>query len=308
MDATLIMPTYNKLPRLRLTISSLENQTYDKDRYEVIVVDDGSTDGTCQFLSELKSNVNFRIVRQDNNGRSSARNTGLSLARGRLIIFTDDDLILSPSFIQQHVSNNNCSLVLHGKIINIPYLKFFEDPSKGIFYSYLNKDTSSESKLTEKCISMEDIASSFQEKIASNTKISSCEWAIRHILTQGIESFSWMGFTGGNVSVSRKWLEIIGGFDTNFGLKWGCEDFELGYRLYKAGFPFGYGESAVNYHMAHYRPDMELQIKETLKFFYEKYHDPQILKLENIINEKINKENFLNEILEQSLQVEKKIN
>ncbi len=93
---SIIIPTYNRLSLLKDTLNSIISQI-TKDPVEVIVVDDGSEDGTWDYLNELNKNFPFlKIFRHNSNkGPGSARNTGLSLAKGKYVFFFDsDDLLL----------------------------------------------------------------------------------------------------------------------------------------------------------------------------------------------------------------------
>ena len=87
MMVSVIIPTYNRAILLREAIESILRQTY-KD-YEIIVVDDGSTDQTPDVLKEYKDKV--RYIRQENKGPGDARNRGLAEADGRYIAFLDSD-------------------------------------------------------------------------------------------------------------------------------------------------------------------------------------------------------------------------
>jgi len=84
---TAAITTYNRAPFLDGALESVYAQTFDD--YEVLVVDDGSTDDTREVLSRHRDRV--RIVRQENLGRSSARNTAVREARGRYVSFLDSD-------------------------------------------------------------------------------------------------------------------------------------------------------------------------------------------------------------------------
>ena len=98
-DVSVIIPTYNRALLLRETLESLQAQTY-RD-FEAIVVDDGSTDNTGEVVQSFDQR--FRYVYQANRGRSSARNNGLSQARGRYIAFLDSDDLYLPCKLQVQV-------------------------------------------------------------------------------------------------------------------------------------------------------------------------------------------------------------
>ncbi|MFH1429040.1 MAG: glycosyltransferase family A protein [Candidatus Margulisiibacteriota bacterium] len=85
-QVSVIIPTYNRLSYLKKALKSVMVQTF-KD-YEIIVVDDGSTDGTTSYISGLPF---IRYVYQENKGVSAARNRGLTIARGEYVCFLDSD-------------------------------------------------------------------------------------------------------------------------------------------------------------------------------------------------------------------------
>ena len=87
MNISVIIPTFNRRQTLDRAIDSILSQTYQP--YEIIVVDDGSTDGTADWLSANYSSL--QIIQQSNKGVSSARNTGINSARGDWIALLDSD-------------------------------------------------------------------------------------------------------------------------------------------------------------------------------------------------------------------------
>lgn len=88
---SIVVPTFNNCSALKDTINNLLRIDYGK--YEIIIVNDGSTDGTFDYLNNLQ-NKNIRVINQKNQGVSSARNVGISVAKGDYILFVDDDDIL----------------------------------------------------------------------------------------------------------------------------------------------------------------------------------------------------------------------
>ncbi len=99
---TVIVPTYNRRALLRECLASLLSQTYAEDCYEIIIVDDGSTDGTDDLVDCMAhgSSPELRYFRQSNRGPAAARNLGMKTARGEIIAFTDDDCIASPTWLE----------------------------------------------------------------------------------------------------------------------------------------------------------------------------------------------------------------
>jgi len=93
---TIVIPTYNRAALLRETLDSVSAQTF-RD-YEIVVVDDGSTDHTAQMIARRAEPI--RYFRQRNEGASSARNHGLREARGSLVAFLDSDDLWLPEYLQ----------------------------------------------------------------------------------------------------------------------------------------------------------------------------------------------------------------
>lgn len=98
---SIILPTYNRWRTLPQAIASVQTQSYP--HWELIIVDDGSTDETPRGLAAL-AEPRLRCVRQPNQGRSAARNRGLALAQGELVAFLDDDDWYLPSRLAQQVA------------------------------------------------------------------------------------------------------------------------------------------------------------------------------------------------------------
>ena len=90
---SVVIPTYNRVERLTKVLSALAKQTVARCEFEVIVVSDGSTDGTDEYLENV--DLPYRLVysRQPNTGPSAARNHGTRLATGEIVLFIDDDVL-----------------------------------------------------------------------------------------------------------------------------------------------------------------------------------------------------------------------
>jgi glycosyltransferase involved in cell wall biosynthesis len=103
---TVVIPTYNRLPILTKCLRALESQQYDRAivaDYEVVVVDDGSTDGTIDWLRDRASEFpHVKLLEQAHCGPSAARNLGVQAATGDTIIFIDSDLVVTDVFLQSH--------------------------------------------------------------------------------------------------------------------------------------------------------------------------------------------------------------
>ncbi|NDJ62769.1 MAG: glycosyltransferase, partial [Chloroflexi bacterium] len=97
---SVIIPTYNRAQLAREAVESVLAQTYQD--FEIIVVDDGSTDDTAEVLAAYSDRI--RYIRQDNSGVSAARNHGMRLARGSYIAFLDSDDLFLPNKLAVQVS------------------------------------------------------------------------------------------------------------------------------------------------------------------------------------------------------------
>src|SRR2546428_8128565 len=107
MTWSVIIPTYNRADILAKCLTALEHQTIPEE-FEVLVVDDGSTDRTPQLLAQWQSNkYRFRFLRQQNKKPAAARNLGIDHATGDLILFLGDDIIASPQLLAEHKQGHN---------------------------------------------------------------------------------------------------------------------------------------------------------------------------------------------------------
>lgn len=95
---SVIIPTYNRKKLLREALDSLAQQTYPVDRFEVIIVDDGSTDGTAEVAVDVFPFA-LRYFRQDNQGDAAARNVGAQESQADFLVFLDDDILLEPDYL-----------------------------------------------------------------------------------------------------------------------------------------------------------------------------------------------------------------
>ncbi len=106
---SIVIPTYNRLPILEKCLRALENQELSNktyiEGYEVVLVDDGSTDGTLNWLATHKDEFpHVRCFEQNHAGPAAARNLGVEKAQGDTIIFIDSDLVVLSNFLQAHTN------------------------------------------------------------------------------------------------------------------------------------------------------------------------------------------------------------
>ncbi|MGH2568470.1 MAG: glycosyltransferase, partial [Bacteroidota bacterium] len=100
MRFSVIIPTYNRVTKLRQCVESLLAQDVDPEQYEIIVVNDGSADGTTDYVRSLRGDRRVRLIEIPNSGPARARNRGTQLAEGSILAFTDDDCTCPPAWLR----------------------------------------------------------------------------------------------------------------------------------------------------------------------------------------------------------------
>ena len=112
---SIILPTYNRKYCISRMIDSVLMQSFSD--FELIIIDDGSTDGTFEMLEEKYQDRRIRLTRQENGGVSSARNLGISLAKGEYITFVDSDDYLLDGFFEdmfEKIQQLQCDVLVYG--------------------------------------------------------------------------------------------------------------------------------------------------------------------------------------------------
>lgn len=107
MFISVVIPTYNRQPILEKCLRAMEEQQLPPKSpvqgYEIVLVDDGSTDGTVQWLQTHAAEYpHVRLFEQDHKGPAIARNFGVQVAKGDTIVFIDSDLVVLPDFLHHH--------------------------------------------------------------------------------------------------------------------------------------------------------------------------------------------------------------
>jgi glycosyltransferase involved in cell wall biosynthesis len=207
---SVVIPTYNRLERLRHVITALEQQAYPSDAYEVIVISDGSTDGTDAYLEALHSTMRLRWFPQANRGPSAARNAGIQKAGGEFIVFIDDDVVPEPQLLGEHARSHHEAgrdVVVLGPL------------------------------LTPEDFKMAPWVRWEQEMLMKQYRA----------MLRGDWSATARQFYTGNASLRRSHILAAGGFDEGFRR---AEDVELAYRLADKGLDFVFNMQAVGMHFA----------------------------------------------------------
>ena len=129
---SVVIPTFNRRDSLEVTLEALARQLQVPGGFEVVVVSDGSTDGTDTFLAGWASRPDLpyvlRVVNQDNGGPAKARNRGVAEARGTVVVFLDDDVEPLPQCLSAHAARHRDDpmLVLIGPMSPDPHRRSAE--------------------------------------------------------------------------------------------------------------------------------------------------------------------------------------
>lgn len=102
---SIVIPTYNRSASLQQTVDSFLEQTYPRDRWELILVDNASTDDTASVIAAIAAaEANVNALSEKRRGAHHARNSGALAARGDILYFTDDDMIAEPNLLETIVT------------------------------------------------------------------------------------------------------------------------------------------------------------------------------------------------------------
>jgi len=203
--ASVIMPTYNRLKILQEAIQSIENQTALKEDFEFVVVDDGSQDGTSEFLADYQSGttLNFRYFYQRHGGPAAARNLGINESSGRITILLGDDMLAVPTLVADHLRFHR------------------EHPA-----------------LSHSCVGFIDWAEDIEVNGLMRhvtSKNGGQQFNYVDVESQNPNDVSWRAFWSGNLSFKKSLALTHGLFNGEVFKHALWEDVELGYRLHRAG-------------------------------------------------------------------------
>ena len=213
---TIIVPTYNRREILLKVLDGYKQQTAGAEILEILVIDDGSTDGTGPAVAAFSrtSPITIRYFSQQNKGPATARNWGIREAKGTLILLGDDDIIPAPTLVAEHLAWNrrypadNFAILGHvswsPEVHPTPFMEWLG--REGVLFGY-------------------------------GSLLPGKEVGFEH-------------FYSCNLSVKREFLMKNGMFDENFRTS-GHEDIELGYRLLNKGLCVLYNPDAIGYHYRH---------------------------------------------------------
>ncbi|TCN98109.1 glycosyltransferase [Vibrio crassostreae] len=270
MRLSIIIPTYNKKESLLSVLSSLNKQTNGFDNYEVIVVDDGSSDETCLSVTKetYKYKLKYIYVPDEGFRVARARNIGSVNAEGDLLAFIDADVLVPSHFVRDVIGFHdvNSGSVSIGNVFGL-----YSENKWGLNVDIENIDKTL-ARMKESDIGM-DIRIESYKRFNFNLNTMPAPWV-----------FLW----GTIFTVQKEVFDKVGRFDENF-KSWGGEDIDLGYRLYKNHLKFHLVDGIEGIHLSHPEND-EGNYQTNLdnkKYISEKYNTEEtdwLVKEENIFN------------------------
>jgi GT2 family glycosyltransferase len=212
---SVIIPTHNRVHTLKKVLHALEGQTLDKNSFEVIVVDDGSTDETGSVVKGFgrSSSIQIKYLWQENKKQGAARNHGVKHAIMPVVAFIGDDTIPAPDFLEKHLRRHNHENI-NDKLVVIGHTRWSEDFRVTPFMEYINE---------------------YGHQFGFS-------------IMEDINDLPFNFFYTSNISLSRKFLQdqdVV--FDEDFDT-YGWEDIELGYRLNNQGMRLCFESGAAAYH------------------------------------------------------------
>jgi GT2 family glycosyltransferase len=211
-DVSVVVPTFNRRHQLERTLVGLAAQTgVDLDHeVEVIVVSDGSTDGTDDWLRSSATPLPVSPCFQSNAGPAAARNRGVAAAHGPLVLFLDDDVVPAPDLVRTHIGHHH---TLDDDLVVVGPMR-----------------------------TPDDLVLSPWVQWEQNMLYKQYDAMLR-----GDWQATARQFYTANASLARRHFEAAGGFDPKFRR---AEDVELAYRLADAGLTFTFVPDAVVLHYA----------------------------------------------------------
>ncbi len=283
-DLAVIVPTSGKPERLVLALHSLIPQTLCQGRLETIVVADGPAPGTEAAVAVARAvGLPIRLVRAQALGQAAARNCGAAAACAPVLLFMDDDVLLSPNYLETALAHlaDEPNRVVRAPVYLLRYLAPFRDPERGIRYDgrALHPGAAMTRRLVSRQAIVEDWPSIARQCVHRNR----FERLVSDTLANGPAALRWLGYSGSGVALTKPLLEAAGGYDEGFGFRWGAEAIELGYRLMRRGAEFRDVPGIFSAHMDHPRRGSVDSFDASFDHFFDKHRDPAIRAVERLI-------------------------
>jgi glycosyltransferase involved in cell wall biosynthesis len=269
LKISIIVPTYNSMFLLKQTLDSFKNQSIGKDHFEIIVVDDGSKDGSKYLVDEYRNIVDISYYYLEDKGfrLAAARNVGIHFAKYPVTLIFDCGMLASNALLEQH-------------------LKIHHDYHNGVVVgmSYGVEEFSMANAASLAKVLDENNLNNAFSFLRSTARYNDCRFEAFSRVGFDLSNTktSWVACWGGHISCRTNILRDLNGFDEWFDT-WGGEDVELAIRLHIKGCEFLTLQSMEAIHVPHIRRE-ENNInssKENIKYITGKHNYPDVALLEN---------------------------
>lgn len=266
---SVIIPARDRKDYVLQMLCLLSEQTHPAQDIEVIVVDDGSTDGTREAIAERR--LPFRMTCHSLGSAGMAfwaarpRNAGLRLATGAVAVLLDSDVFVNAGFVAAHVALHTSRPLGARPRIGIG----------DIFGTSQDNEARSAARLhPPTCGDLAELVR-IEQRPPSGWTEGRAEYA-RAWPELATCPVPWLFFWAGNVSMPREFAAALGGFDEEF-RGWGCEDNDLGYRMFRAGAEYSWVPAAWGVHYPHpIRPAMEAEVRRNCMYLLRKFPEPLV--------------------------------
>ncbi|WP_214105228.1 glycosyltransferase [Acrocarpospora catenulata] len=237
LKCSVVIPTYNRVELLRHTLESMVGQSLPKDQFEVLVVDDGSTDSTGEMVETFRSRLNLRYFYQEDEGyrAAKARNVAIAVADGEVTVLIDSGVLAHSECLRAHLDSHEKA---EGPVAVVGYVYCF------------NLDNEDAAQINQ-IIDFQDpdgTIATLDEK-GSWLDVREIFYGMYGDDFGGLPA-PWLNYWTCNVSAKTDQLRRIGMFDEEF-KRWGGEDIDLGYRLHRDGAHFVLNRKAAAIHCPH---------------------------------------------------------
>lgn len=261
-DISVVIATHNQRARLRLVLCGLAGQHFPKERFEIIVVDDGCTDGTDAMLAAEYPDVHV-VPMRPNVGRCRARNAGVEQAQGQLVAFLDGDALPHPAWLEHlwaEWKRGGRQRYLCGFMYSLPLIEYLPDPQQAVFDEKRTPSVLADFLLInqERVLITEDqirydfagIHARAQEGGYPFDELKAMQDQVEELYTTHPDSpIGFLGFYPHNSTVPRQAFCEVGGFAADIPFS---EGWDLAYRLQRTGVGPGFARHALTYHLYHY--------------------------------------------------------
>lgn len=260
---SVIIPTYNREILLAKTLDSLCLQTLGNNYYEVIVIDDGSTDSTLEVVNKYLELLNITYFYQEHCGFrvAKARNVGISSANYSVCLFLDSGVLAATDLLETHL---NAHMSAGSDIAYVGYAYAFAEFDKIQLTNNLDFN------------SYDELNTLFSEVSAIDSYKDTRYFGLQKLgLTFSDLKTPWLLFWTCHASCSTYALLKVNGFDEHFE-SWGGEDIELALRLYKNNVHIALLQTAQTIHCPHERTvdENKKSSYENCQYIYRKHPAP----------------------------------